>query len=254
MTKKAFLTGSLSTGILFSLWSLAAHIMAAPFILPTPETVFADSFRLVQTPSFISTLSATGARGCVAFCISLVFSVILGLPSGLSDTFSTALNPWMTVIKATPVVAFILIALLWFGSSIVPVFVSILMTLPVMTEAIAQGVRSSDRNLLAMARVYHFRRRDILLHIQLPSALPYFLGGAGASLGLTWKVVVAGEILSSPHLGIGSAMQTAKVHLETPRVFSLTLTAIFLSILTELLFNFLVRLTGRRSGKKTGEA
>ena len=114
-----------------------------------------------------------------------------------------------------------------------------------MTEAIAQGVRSSDTKLLEMAHVYHFSKLDILAHIRLPSAMPFFLSGAGTSLGLTWKVVVAGEILSSPKYGLGSAMQTAKVHLETPRVFSLTIAAILLSISTELLFDFFVYLSRR---------
>jgi len=250
MTKKGFLTGTVSAAALVAVWQIAAFTTDSSFILPSPAAVLADSFRLAGDPAFARMLAATCARGILAFLVSLGCSFILGLGSGMYPSFSAVIRPWMTMIKATPVVSFILIALLWFGSSLVPVFVSVLMTVPVMTEAIAQGVRSSNEKLLDMARVYHFRRRDVLLHIQLPSALPYFLGGAGASLGLTWKVVVAGEILGSPRFGIGSAMQTAKVHLETARVFSLTLTAILLSVLTELLFNYLLSLALRRSGQE----
>ena len=192
-------------------------------------------------------LQATCFRGLLAFSISLVCALILGLAGGIFPLFTAAMRPWMTVIKATPVVSFILIAILWFGSSTVPVFVSILMTLPIMTEAISQGVRSTDKKLLEMSQIYHFRCKDSILHIFIPSALPYFLGGAGASLGLTWKVVVAGEILSSPRFGIGSAMQNAKVHLETSRVFSLTLTAISLSIITELFFNLLIHFSTQKT-------
>jgi NitT/TauT family transport system permease protein len=109
---------------------------------------------------------------------------------------------------------------------------------------------SSDLKLLQMADVYRMGHWRKFLHIRVPSALPFFVSGAGASLGLTWKVVVAGEILSSPRAGIGTAMQTAKVQLETARVFSLTLTAIFLSILTELVFDAFVHLSRRHSGKE----
>ncbi len=250
MTRKGFLTGTVSAVVLIAVWYIAALVTASPFIMPSPAMVFTDSFNLVSDPEFARMLAATCGRGILAFLVSLACSFVLGLGSGMYPSFSAVIRPWMTIIKATPVVSFILIALLWFGSSLVPVFVSVLMTVPVMTEAIAQGVRSSDKKLLDMARIYHFRRRDVLLHIQLPSALPYFIGGAGASLGLTWKVVVAGEILGSPHFGIGAAMQTAKVHLETARVFSLTLTAILLSVLTELLFNFFLGLALRRSGQE----
>jgi NitT/TauT family transport system permease protein len=241
MTRKAALTGVASIVVLGILWKLASLAVASSFILPGPIEVLRDGVTLASSPQFRDIMLATCARGLSAFSFSLVASLAFGFASGTSDTFASMLKPWMTVIKSTPVVSFILIALLWFGSSSVPVFVSILMTLPVMTEATASGARSSDPKLLEMARVYRMSDKDILTHIRLPSALPFLLSGAGSSLGLTWKVVVAGEILSSPKYGIGSSMQTAKVHLETARVFSLTLAAIALSVATELAFNALVR-------------
>jgi NitT/TauT family transport system permease protein len=252
MKKAGFISGTVSTLMMIAVWFIAAVVMDSSFILPTPAAVLLDCLKLVKTQAFGSMLHATFSRGIFAFSISLFCALILGLAGGMYPLFSAALRPWMTTIKATPVVSFILLALLWFGSSKVPVFVSVLMTLPVMTEAIAQGVRSSDRKLLEMAHSYHFSRRDILLHLYIPSALPYFLGGAGASLGLTWKVVVAGEILSSPRFGIGSAMQSAKVHLETSRVFSLTLTAILLSIITELVFDGIIHLSKARDPRTGG--
>lgn len=248
MTKRSFIIGTASTAALVGAWQLCSIAVASPFILPGPAPVFVDSLSLLSDHAFQATVAATCARGVLAFSVSLALSFVLGFASGMNDDVTAALKPWMSAVKATPVVAFILIALLWFGSSIVPVFVSVLMTLPVMTEAIAHGVRSSDSKLLEMARIYHYRKRDIFFNIRLPSAMPFFLAGAGASLGLTWKVVVAGEILSSPKYGIGSAMQTAKVHLETSRVFSLTLMAIALSVATELLFDQLVHASRRYMG------
>jgi len=244
---KRFVIYSLSTCALIGLWAVAAHFVASPFILPSPSSVAADAFSLALEPGFARMLGATCARGVIAFAVSLALSAVLGIASGSVPSFNLALKPWMSVIKSTPVVSFILIALLWFGSALVPVFVAVLMTLPVMTEAIATGVRSSDQKLLEMARVYRFGARKRILHVQVPSAMPFFLAGAGASLGLTWKVVVAGEILGSPRFGIGSAMQTAKVHLETSRVFSLTLAVILLSVVTEWLFGYLVRLSKRHA-------
>lgn len=249
MTKRSFLTGTVSAFVLVGVWQIAAAVLDSPFILPGPLPVFLDCITLAGTASFRVMLAATFFRGLVSFSVSLVLSFLLGFASGISQSFSSMMRPWMTIIKSTPVVSFILIALLWFGSSKVPVFVAVLMTMPVMTEAIAHGVKSSNTNLLEMAHVYRMKRSDVIFHIRLPSAMPFFLAGAGASLGLTWKVVVAGEILSSPRLGIGSAMQTAKVHLESARVFSLTIAAILLSVGTELLFDYFIHLSKRHMGK-----
>lgn len=249
MTRKAALTGVASVFVLAGAWKLASLVIASTFILPGPVEVMLDCGALIASAQFRDIMLATCARGLSAFSISFIASLALGFASGTNVAFSSMLKPWMTVIKSTPVVSFILIALLWFGSSSVPVFVAILMTLPVMTEATAHGTRSSDPKLLEMARVYRMSGKDILLHIRFPSALPYLLSGAGSSLGLTWKVVVAGEILSLPKYGIGSSMQTAKVHLETTRVFSLTLAAIALSIATELAFDALVRISRGRASR-----
>lgn len=231
--KRLTFFGSISTIILFLLWHLAAKVIDSSFIIPNPQTVFIDLWALITSIDFFPMLYTTFARGIISFLVSAFFSFIIGIPAGLSPSFEAATRPWMAVIRATPVVSLILIALFWFGSSLVPIFVSILMTMPIMTESIMQGIKNTDENLLVMARVYRFSFKNLLLHIRIPSLIPYFIGGAGASLGLTWKVVVAGEILAFPRNGIGTAMQTARVHLETGRVFSLTIIAVILCLITE---------------------
>ncbi len=234
-----------STVCMLLVWQAASSMLAESFILPSPADVAADMARFVISPSFSSTIAATCARSLSAFIISVSLSLILGVASGSRAGIEATIKPWMSLIKATPVVSFILLALLWFGSSFVPVFVSVLMTLPVMTEAILQGMKNTDPRMLEMAHAYRFSRFRVLFHVRLPSVLPFFLGGAGSALGLTWKVVVAGEILGSPRYGIGSAMQTAKTHLETQRVFTLTLCAVVLSALTEVVFSRLAALASR---------
>ena len=253
MKLKDCLAGTISFIVLVLVWFAGSLFIGSSFILPSPAEVFFDFLVLVREQSFAIMFGMTFYRGILAFSISLILSSLFGCAAGIYPAFSSALKPWMTTIKSTPVVSFILIAILWFGSSRVAIFVAVLMTLPVMTEAIAQGVRNTDIKLLEMARVYRFSRRSVLFNIRIPSALPFFLAGAGASLGLTWKVVVAGEILGSPKIGIGTAMQTAKIHLETARVFSLTITAILLSIFTELLFDYLVHRSARHTEREAGE-
>jgi NitT/TauT family transport system permease protein len=67
------------------------------------------------------------------------------------------------------------------------------------------------------------------------------VGGASSALGLSWRVVVASEVLSQPLLGIGTGMQEAKLRLETARVFAWTLAALVLSYSTESIFRWIVR-------------
>lgn len=230
-----------STLVLFGFWHLAAVLAASPLIVPYPGQVFLDLLDLARESDFLPMLLATVIRGLVAFLLSVVIAFLLGIPAGLSRYLEAALRPWMAVIRSTPVVSLILLAIFWFGSSVVPIFVSILMTMPIMTEAIHGGIRNTDPELIAMSRVYRFTPFQRLRHIRIPSLLPYFINGAGASLGLTWKVIIAGEILAFPKTGIGTAMQTAKIHLETGRVFSLTVLAVLLCLVTEKIFALITR-------------
>lgn len=249
MIRRYHLISYISTGLLLVLWAVGAAVIKESFLLPSPAAVASDLARLIAEDWFPSTIAASSARSAAAFGIAALLSFAIGIPEGLSAGARSFTRPWMAVIKATPVVSFILIALLWFGSSFVPVFVAVLMILPVMTEAVYRGMSETDANLLAMARVYRLSRLETLRYIRLPSVLPFFLAGAGSSLGLSWKVVVAAEILGLPRLGIGSAMQYAKTHLETERVFSLTVAAIILSVLAEGFFFFLASIASRRMGK-----
>ncbi|ULQ59994.1 ABC transporter permease subunit [Brucepastera parasyntrophica] len=241
-----FLLGLLSCGILIIIWFILAEVIGSSFILPSPVMVFRDGIKLIGEADFLKTLGATCMRGLQAFIISFFLSCFLGSMAGIFPSVSAFLKPWMSVIKSTPVVSFILIAIFWFGSSFVPVFISILMTLPIMTGSIEEGIKNTDKKLLQMSEVYNMPGFNRFFYIRLPSTLPYLLAGAGSSLGLTWKVVIAGEILAFPPFGLGSAMQTAKVHLETSRVFSLTLVAIILSIITEAVFTGIVHFATRR--------
>ncbi len=243
---------SLSILALIVAWEIAARAVDSAFILPGPIAVLSDAFALAQTQNFGLHVAATARRGLVSFALTLGLGLALGIPAGASRSFDAALRPWMAVIKASPVVSFILLALLWLGSSTVPIAVAALMALPVMTEAVSRGVTSADPRLLEMARVYRLSRRKTLLHVRLPSAVPYIVSGASGSLGLVWKVAIAGEILGSPRFGIGSAMQQAKVHLETARVFALTVVGILLCVATEAAFALALRALSRLRGGEGG--
>jgi len=236
----------ISIALFFAVWHIAALLMAAPLVLPEPSAVFLRIIGLLPQKAFQVAVLSTLARAAKAFAVSLCLSLFFGILIGANEKFASFFRFPLSVIKATPVVSIILLALFWFKSSVVPVFVSVLMTLPVLTETIAAGIKSTDKKLLAMSDLYCFSFMQKFLFIYIPSVLPYFFSGMLSSLGLTWKVVVAGEILSLPKNSVGIALQTAKVHLETVDVFAWTVTVITLSYTCELLFNSYIRKMKKR--------
>ena len=231
----------ISIVLFFSVWHVISVFMASPLVLPEPADVFLRITELLPQKTFQLAIFSTLGRAVKAFAVSVCFSLILGILIGADENLAALFRFPLSVIKATPVVSIILVAMFWFKSAAVPVFVSVLMTLPVLTETVSAGIRSTDKKLLAMSEVYCFSFWQKLRFIYVPSVLPYFFSGMLSALGLTWKVVVAGEILSLPKNSVGMALQTAKVHLETVDVFAWTVTVVALSYAFELFFNWYIR-------------
>lgn len=235
-----FLVKILSTAALLGLWEIGSLVVGKDLVLPSPGRVFLEFTRLVPRPEFLFSVGGTFARGVEAFALSAAAGGVAGFAAGSSPLVRAALAPLLTTIRATPVLALILLALLWFPAGAVPVFAAFLMAFPVMAAAAMEGASAAPAELLEMARLFEVPPSRVLFELRIPAAFPFFAAGARASLGLSWKVVVAGEVLAQPHMAIGTGMQSSRVLLETPSVFAWALAAILLCGLSEWGFGRLV--------------
>lgn len=225
-------------------WAAAAHFVDSEIVLPSPLRVARSAAVLFPTAKFLLALQATFLRGLASFGISMAAGIAVGLACGLSSPLAYAMAPALTITRATPVLAVILLALIWFPSGTVPIFAAVLMAFPVVVGDVRQGVRSADPKLLEMARLFQLRRRDRLRSIYAPAMAPHLVSASHGALGLCWKVVVAGEVLSQPARALGTGMNRARIELETAEVFAWTLAGILLCALTDLAFKLIRRRRG----------
>lgn len=239
--EKKILAYLFSIFCLGAIWIIASKIISSELILPGPESVFFALVNLVKTKSFWNAFFYTFLRVIISFLITVIAGSFIGFLCGFSDFAKAFFEFPISVVRVTPVVAFILIALFWFKSGTVPVFVSVLMTLPIMCTAVMNGFEKTDKQLLAMAKVYNFSTKQIFKYIQLPAIIPFFLNGTVSTFGLTWKVVVAGEVLCLPKNAAGSMLQRSQIHLETSSVLAITIILILFSFLLEKLFSLLIQ-------------
>jgi len=228
---------SLGALALLLIWEFSARALASEIVLPSPLRVARTAAELFPTARFLSALQATFLRGMASFGISMAGGGAVGLACGLSPVFTAALAPALTVIRATPVLAVILLALIWFPDWAVPVFAAVLMAFPVVVADVRQGVRAVDPGLLEMARLFRLRKRDRLRSIYVPALAPHLAAASHGALGLCWKVIVAGEVLSQPARALGTGMNRARIDLETAEVFAWTLAGILLCAATDAAFN-----------------
>lgn len=234
----------LSAVVMLALWQGLAVAINSPLILPLPWETLEVLVENLGQLLFWQHIGATACRSLAAFVLSVAVGSLLGAAAGASRSFHNMLELPLAVVRATPVVSFILLALFWLGSSFVPVFVAVLMNLPVMISSVETGILSCDQQLLDCCRSYGFSRRQLIRHLYIPSCKSYFFSGALSAFGLSWKVVAAGEVLSLPRRAAGTLLQSAKVHVETTQVFAVTLVLVAMSFTLEGLFSLVLRKAG----------
>ncbi len=232
---------SLGIAIFLIIWEVASIAVSSNLILPGPLLVLKTLLEMCQKIPFWLSVGGSFLRVLEAFLLSVVLGILTGTLSGMLPRFRNTLSPIMTGIRATPVLALILLAMFWFPSSQVPVFSAVLMAFPIMHTGAEIGVQATDVKLLQMSKLFSVPWKTVLWKLRIPSAMPHLLSGAKNALGISWKVIVAGEVLSQPRFALGTGMQEARLSLETPSVFAWALMTIALCGLTEYLFGTLMR-------------
>ncbi|MFW6328755.1 MAG: ABC transporter permease [Alkalispirochaetaceae bacterium] len=226
---------ALGVGAVLLLLQLGAALVGAELILPTPGQTLSELLLIVSTERFVEELLATVARGLLALLLILLGALPLGLLSGHYPAAESVLTVPVAIIRSTPVISVILLALIWFPSGGVPIFVALLMGFPLLFENIAAGMRSVARGYLEMSRTFCLSPSARLIHLYLPAIGGYLGSGLRATSGIVWKVVVAAEVLSQPGFGIGSRLQESRIFLETAAVFGWTALLILVSLLSDRL-------------------
>lgn len=236
-----------SAAILLLIWQIAAILIDAPILLPTPIEAAGKLIGYTTESSFWAALGATALRSLKSFLITIAAGLVTGLAAGLIPLVRSAIQPIITVVRTIPVMSVILLAFIWFSSGSVPVFAAFLMSFPIIFENTCQGVLQTDHKLIEMGKVYGISRKESLFHISIPSLLPFLIAGCRGTIGMTWKVVIAAEVLTVPREGIGSGMQFSQINLETGEVMAWTAAAILLSGLSQMLFDALLRIIKQKS-------
>ena len=237
---KHTLVALISSALLLALWQVGAHVLDSQILLPGLAPVFKTLVSIIGDGPFLANIGATVVRAFQSFLIIVILGSDAGVLGGNFPLFSAAMKPFVTTLKAVPVMSIILLAFIWFTSGQVPLFSAFLMGFPVMYVQVESGWRSIDGNLIQMCDLYEIKGFDRLVHFTIPSLVPSLVTGARISLSMVWKVVIAAEVLTVPRYGVGSRMQLAQVQLQTDRVLSWTLIAILLTACGDLLFELIV--------------
>jgi NitT/TauT family transport system permease protein len=230
-----------------AIWQAIYLLVQKDILIPRPLDVFLRLGELVLTKSFWLSVFHTLMRVFMGVCLSLLAGTMLGIFSGLNKFCDELLNPLMVAIKATPIMSFIIIAIVWFGSQNVPIFICFLIAFPIIWTNIREGTINVDPKLLEMAFVYRVSKYKIFKNIYMPELKPYFFSGLVTIIGLGWKATVTAEVLSLPLHAVGGKLHDARVIVNSVDVFAITIAIIVISMIIEaVVAHCLIGTGGRR--------
>lgn len=184
-------------------------------LLPAPSQVAAAFWASVQDGSLFYHAGISTQRALAGVAIGGSIGFVLGVLNGVWKPAETLLDSSMQMLRNVPHLAIIPLVILWFGiDEEAKIFlVAIGVMFPIYLNTF-HGIRTVDKGLLEMARVYGLGRAALFWRVILPGALPSVLVGLRFSLGIMWLTLIVAETISASS-GIGYMTMNAREFLQT---------------------------------------
>ena len=188
--------------VLIAVWWLTVSLTHS-VIFPTPWEVVTGTWELLRNGTLWEHIGASLFRVAAGFGIAVAFAIPLGLWMGWVGGAYRTLNPLFQILRPISPIAWIPIAILWFGvgdaSPIYLIFISSVFPMIVQTTV---GVHTIEKRYLRAAENFGVSRRTLFKQVVIPAVLPQVLVGMRIGLGVAWLVVVAAEMIAL-HSGLG---------------------------------------------------
>ena len=181
--------------LLAAWWLIVAETHSV--IFPTPWQVVTGTLELIKDGTLFMHIGASLMRVGLGFSLAVLVAVPLGLWLGWVKGAYSTLNPLFQILRPISPIAWIPIAILWFGvgnaSPIYLIFISSVFPMIVQTTA---GVHTIERRYLRAAQNFGVSRSILFRQVVIPAVLPQIIVGMRIGLGVAWLVVVAAEMIA----------------------------------------------------------
>lgn len=228
--------------LLLVLWQLSTKAgIVSTRILPAPSDVYLATIRLLESGELLHHVWISLWRALIGFIIGGTIGFALGLFNGLFRTSEVLLDTSVQMLRNIPHLALIPLVILWFGiGEEAKIFlVSLGVLFPVYLNTY-HGIKSVDRGLIEMGRMYGLKGFPLFVHIIFPGALSSILVGIRFSLGIMWITLIVAETISSTS-GIGYMAMNAREFMQMDVIVLSILLYALLGKLSDVIARFFER-------------
>lgn len=237
-------------------WQAVSSFYGIEVILPGPIAVFKNIFQTLTLsrtdewlygPNIYVHLVMSFIRAIIGFSVAAVVAIPAGIIIGRYRTAREFVEPVIRLLYPVPGIAWIPLAILWFGLTdkavIFVVFMAEFFAMFFNTEA---GVRNINPILIDAGRCYGAKGFTLLRRVILPAATPYIITGMRIALGGAWRMIVAAEMLSAK-AGVGFVLTEARFQF---RADDLMMSMILISVVGFTTEKLIVRTLERKTTEK----
>ncbi len=222
-------------GVMVVAWLVIYACVGNGLLVPSFFDTVAAFFETLGAGWFWQGFLTTLLRVLLAFALSFVLAVVLAVVAYLLPSFSRFFAPFVAFLRSLPVLAVLLVVLLWSSAGVAPVIVAFLSLFPMLYTGFSASLAGVDNELVEMSRVFKVPLKKRIFSLYLLTVAPYLLRESGAAIGFGVKLVVSAEVLARTAGSLGNAMQEAQLFSQTPLLFALVLVACFTGFVFQLL-------------------
>lgn len=225
------------------IWQLAIMLLDLPsFILPSPIQVIKRFITAIQEGLIQRHLFITLLEVLLGLSLGAGFATIIGYILAKSPSAEKLVSPYLIASQSIPIVAIAPLLVIWFGPGLLSkvLICSLIVFFPVLINTVV-GLREVPQDLHNLMRSLGTTPIKTLYYLEVPAALPIFLGGlrVGATLAVIGAIV--GELVGSDR-GLGFLINVGRGQYDTALVF---VAVIALVIMASSLYGLVILLESR---------
>ena len=252
--RKKLLQGCIGVLLVLALWTLASVTglfgrldqNTAQMLFPLPTRVGEELVDMLASGYLLSNLWVSMKRVFTGFFLAVVIGLPVGILIGTSETVCNIIYPIIRFVSPIPGVAWVPLAILWFGlGNRAAIFIIVMGSLSPIIVNTYQVMQNVDRRLYHVLDIMEANWLQRIRYCVIPGILPYVMAGFRLGLGFAWRVVIAAEMVGVPR-GMGYVLSVGR---NTGNTASTLIVIISLGIVMILMEEVLFRIGEKQMNK-----
>lgn len=223
--------------VFLGLWQLISSLGIYPeYLLPSPIKVLQTLFSGFIEADYLASIYESFRRVLMGYALAVSVGIFCGLVIARYKFWDNTIGVSLTALQSIPSVAWVPLALLWFGISEAAVlFIVVLEAFIPSALGVRTGVKTIPKEIIRAAQALGARSLDLYIRVIFPSIIPQLISSLRLSWAFAWRALIAGELFING-LGIGQKLELGRSLADMSQVMAMIIIIAILGYITDDLF------------------